>query len=329
MRSTANICQHAQLRASTSILFLHVSYQAKVCGMARPTHTDRSRRVGSGSNLFDSAASFGRASQRCHIGRPVHKNVQITSKNISIHFYHFFKNDNMYVHVDMLIDYSSSSSKLCILEEVNWAVLASSLRKPPWTPLLVSGLSLLLALALPPGPAVQPNPGDIPPNWCWFVIWWWEFKATKATKATNHHGKRSQKSQQIQQVGLSDCILTVFDCSTRNYYIFISTQVTGWLFGPHFRPPLLLLRPSLLPAWSKLRLWSQSCSSMWVLRKGTFKEPTPSARTRNSCSWVTCSVHHFRFSGKVLHFAVMNMNCYLDMLQLCRSLSSSVFSLHL
>lgn len=84
-----------------------------------PTHTDRSRRVGSGSNLFDSAASFGRASQRCHIGRPVHKNVQITSKNISIHFYHFFKNDNMYVHVDMLFDSSSSSSKLCIFEEVN------------------------------------------------------------------------------------------------------------------------------------------------------------------------------------------------------------------
>lgn len=66
---------------------------------------------------------------------------------------------------------------------------------------------------------------------------------------------------------------------------------------------------------------------MSVLRKGTFKKPTPSAHTRNSLACycqVTCSVHHFRVSVTVLHFAGKNMNCYLDMFQLNRKLSSSV-----
>lgn len=100
-RSTANMLNYLNFAPPPRFFSCMCPIKPKFVGwhgMARPTHTDRSRRVGSGSNLFDSAASFGRASQRCRIDRPVHKNVQMTSKIISIHFYHFFKNDSMIQH---------------------------------------------------------------------------------------------------------------------------------------------------------------------------------------------------------------------------------------
>ena len=118
----------------------------------------------------------------------------------------------------MLFDYSSSSSNFCAF--LHWSTEQSSQALWGSRPGHLRWCQGFLCCWL------LHFHRDLPPNWCWFVIWWWEFKATKATKTINHHGKRFQKAQQIQQVGLSDCILTVYwlyiDCILTVYWLYLT-----------------------------------------------------------------------------------------------------------